>query len=43
MGCVPAREFDEAWKMAEKVVGKNPKTLVFPNFWSKMRLLFEVG
>lgn len=42
VGCTPAKDFDEAWRIAEKVVGKNPKTVVFPNFWSKMRLLLEV-
>ncbi len=43
MGCTPARDFDEAWRMAERVVGIHPKTLVFPNFWSKMRMLFDVS
>jgi len=43
MGCTAARDFDEAWKMAEKVVGHRPKTLIFPNFWSKMRMLFDVS
>lgn len=42
VGCTPAKDFDEAWRIAEKVVGKNPQTVVFPNFWSKMRLLLDV-
>jgi lactate racemase len=35
-----AEDFDEGWKMAEKVVGKNPKTIVLPNFFTNPPLKF---
>jgi nickel-dependent lactate racemase len=37
LGCVPARDFDEAWKMAEKAVGKNPTVVACPEFWTTVR------
>jgi hypothetical protein len=37
MGCTPAKDFDEAWKLAENGLA-HPRTLYFQT-WSKMRLL----
>jgi nickel-dependent lactate racemase len=42
LGCVPARDFDHAWRLAEKVVGKNPKVMACPQFWTKPRPQFVV-
>lgn len=37
MGCEPARDFDEAWKIAEKIVSKNPTVVACPQFWTTVR------
>jgi hypothetical protein len=37
VGAVPASNFEEAWKMAEKVVGKNPTIVACPQFWTTVR------
>ncbi len=37
IGCTPAVNFDEAWKMAEKIVGKNPAVVACPQFWTTVR------
>jgi hypothetical protein len=37
MGCEPAKDFDEAWKIAEKIVGKNPTVVACPQFWTTVR------
>jgi nickel-dependent lactate racemase len=43
MGCIPTVNFDDAWKMAEKIVGKNPVVVACPDFWSTpFRPLFHV-
>jgi hypothetical protein len=42
VGCVPARDFDHAWKLAEQIVGKNPRVLACPQFWTKVRPQFVV-
>jgi nickel-dependent lactate racemase len=42
LGCVPARNFNEAWKIAEQAVGKNPRVLACPQFWTKVRPRFYV-
>jgi nickel-dependent lactate racemase len=42
LNMVPAQDFAEAWKTAEKYVGKNPTTVVAPTFWSKPRIKFDV-
>ncbi len=42
MGCVPATNFEEAWKMAEKIVGKNPTVVACPQFWTTVRPHFYV-
>jgi hypothetical protein len=42
VGCTPARDFAEAMKMAEKIVGKNPKVMACPSFWTRIRPRFFV-
>ncbi|MGD0857069.1 MAG: lactate racemase domain-containing protein [Dehalococcoidia bacterium] len=42
VGCTPAKDFAEAMKIAEKVVGKNPKIMACPSFWTKIRPRFYV-
>jgi nickel-dependent lactate racemase len=42
MGCVPAKDFDHAWKLTEQIVGRNPKVLACPQFWTKVRPQFVV-
>jgi len=42
LGGVPAKDFDHAWKLAEQIVGKNPKVLACPQFWTKVRPQFVV-
>ncbi|MBW1847347.1 MAG: DUF2088 domain-containing protein [Deltaproteobacteria bacterium] len=37
-----AEDFDQAWQMAEKLVGKSPKTLVLPNFFTNVPVKFAV-
>jgi nickel-dependent lactate racemase len=37
VGAVPASSFEEAWKMAEKIVGKNPAVVACPQFWTTVR------
>jgi nickel-dependent lactate racemase len=42
IGMSTAPNFDAAWKMAKKIVGENPRTVVAPTFWSKPRIKFRV-
>jgi len=42
IGCTPVRDFSEAFTLAEKVVGKNPRVLACPSFWTKVRPRFCV-
>jgi hypothetical protein len=42
MGVTPARDFDEAWKMAEKIVGKNPVVVACPEIQTKPRMRFYI-
>jgi nickel-dependent lactate racemase len=42
IGCVPARDFDEAWGMTEKIVGRNPTVVASPQFWTASRPVFFV-
>jgi predicted amidohydrolase len=37
-----AEDFDHAWEMAEKLVGKNPRCLVLPTFFTKFPFKFAV-
>lgn len=42
LGITPARHFDDAWRMARKVVGNHPATVIAPTFWSKRVFKFDV-
>ena len=42
IGMSTAPNFDTAWKMAKKIVGESPRTVVTPSFWSKPRIKFRV-
>lgn len=42
LNLTPAADFSQAWKIAEKYVGKNPVTVVAPTFWSRPRIKFDV-
>ena len=42
VGAVPAPTFEEAWKMAEKIVGKHPTVVACPQFWTTVRPHFYV-
>lgn len=42
LGCTPARDFDHAWEMAEKIVGKNPKVVVVPDYLSRLKVQYDV-
>jgi hypothetical protein len=42
VGAVPAPNFEEAWKMALKIVGKNPTIVACPQFWTNVRPHFYV-
>ena len=42
LGIVPAENFDEAWKLATKLVGKDPVTVVAPTYWSRPSFKFDV-
>jgi len=35
VGCVPAKDFDHAWKLTEQIVGKKPKVLACPQYWTR--------
>lgn len=38
----PVRDFEGAWRMACRIVGPNPRTIVAPAFWSRRMLKFDV-
>jgi len=42
VGCTPARDFKDAMKIAEKIVGKNPRIMACPSFWTRIRPRFFV-
>ena len=42
IGATWAEDFNHAWQMAEKIVGKNPRTLVLPTYCSKPWFKFAV-
>jgi hypothetical protein len=42
LGFTPARNFDHAWKMAEQIVGRNPKIVVVPDYMSRLKIQFDV-
>jgi hypothetical protein len=37
-----AQDFREAWQIAERVVGKNPRVLVLPTYFTKPAIKFAV-
>jgi len=42
LGCTPARNFENAWEMAVKIVGKNPTVVVLPDYMSRLKIQFDV-
>lgn len=42
LGVTPAKDFDEAWKIAERVVGQNATVVACPEFWTTPRPRFVV-
>ena len=42
LGITPAADFAEAWRLATRIVGSDPVTVVAPNFWSRKALKFDV-
>jgi nickel-dependent lactate racemase len=42
VGAVPAKSFDEAWKMTEKIVGRNPSVVACPQYHTTVRPRFYV-
>ena len=37
VGCEPAANFEEALKKAEKILGRNPRIVALPQFWTTLR------
>ena len=42
LGIIPAADFDEAWRLATRITGPDPVTVVAPTFWSRKSLKFDV-
>ena len=42
LGITPAADFAEAWRLATRIVGPDPVTVVAPTFWSRRSLKFDV-
>jgi nickel-dependent lactate racemase len=42
MGVTPTKDFDQAWREAEKIVGKNPRVIACPDFWTTPRPRFVI-
>ena len=42
LGVTPAADFAEAWRLAARIVGPDPVTVVAPTFWSRKSLKFDV-
>ena len=42
LGITPARDFSHAWKIATKITGTNPVTVVAPTFWTRRQFKFDV-
>lgn len=42
LGITPTADFDRAWKVATKLVGRNPVTVVVPTFYSRRLFKFDV-
>lgn len=43
LGITPASDFDHAWKIANRIVGRDPVTVVAPSFWSHRPFKFDVA
>jgi len=43
LGITPAADFNQAWKIAERIVGPDPVTVVAPTFWSRRSFKFDVA
>ena len=43
LGITPAKDFDDAWKIATNITGDNPVTVVAPTFWSRRQFKFDVS
>jgi hypothetical protein len=42
LGVTPARDFDQAWRLATRIVGANPVVVAAPTFYSRRLLKFDV-
>jgi nickel-dependent lactate racemase len=42
LGCTPAKDFDQAWAMAERILGKDPEVVVAPDYMSRLKVQFDV-
>jgi len=42
LGCTPAADFDQAWKMALDIVGSKPNVTVVPRYFTRDRVQFFV-
>jgi hypothetical protein len=43
LGITPAADFNQAWKIAARLVGPDPVTVVAPTFWSRRSFKFDVA
>ena len=43
LGMTVAKDFDQAWKIAARIVGNNPTTVVAPTFWTRRQFKFQVS
>ncbi len=42
LNCTPAKNFEQAWKMATQIVGGNPKVVIIPDYMSRLKMQFDV-
>ncbi len=42
LGITPAKDFDQAWRLATKITGQSPSTVVAPTFWTRRQFKFSV-
>jgi len=42
LGISPARDFEQAWQHATRIVGPEPVTVVAPTYWSRRPFKFRV-
>ena len=43
LGMTVAKDFDRAWKIATRIVGNDPVTVVAPTFWTRRQFKFQVS